>query len=69
MYILKNSPGYIAISELPEKQQEPFKKWLFANGQTQPCVEGYKDGDCAYDHDYELWLSYYTRFQKKTNII
>ena len=56
---MKKNIDYILISELPEEQQLIFTHWL--RGQTCPVVEGEKDSDCAYKHDYDLWLKYYLK--------
>ncbi|WP_090997967.1 hypothetical protein [Pedobacter insulae] len=50
--------AYIRISELPQHEQELFRKWLLADGQTRPVIEEETDPlDCAYPWDYELWKS------------
>lgn len=52
------SIAYICISELPEEEQERFKKWLLHEGQTQPVIDEEPiEFDCAYAWDYELWKS------------
>lgn len=56
---LKETPffHFIIISELPEDQKIPFKKWL--RGQTQPIIW---DGvDCSYSWDYSIWYDYWIK--------
>jgi hypothetical protein len=54
---------YIVISELPEEEQKPFRKWLV--GQTLPLIEEESKNkyNCAYKWDYDKWLSYYRKNQ------
>ncbi|WP_158829117.1 hypothetical protein [Mucilaginibacter lacusdianchii] len=59
-----NRHAIVAIPELPAEQQEPFKAWLTINGQTQPCVDEYDDGDCAYIGDYQRWYYYWQKQQR-----
>jgi len=55
-YLFIKNYDYIVISELPEEQQEPLKKWLY--GQTLPIVyeEGKNSHNCCYKWDYLTWL-------------
>ncbi len=54
---MKNK-NYVVVSELPEKQREPFLKWL--QNQTIPVIESEpKDAVCAYKTQYNIWLQYH----------
>jgi hypothetical protein len=52
---LEKGRDYIVISELPEAQQAPLKKWLI--GQTVPTIPG--EGDCCYSGDYDHFFTYW----------
>lgn len=43
---------YMRLSELPEEDREPFKKWL--EGQQLPIVPDVPDA--FYAQDYRLWI-------------
>lgn len=56
---MRKGIDYILISELPNEDQEPFRKWLF--GKTRPIVEveGVNSMDCCYKLDYERWRAFH----------
>ena len=45
--------AYVRISELPENEQEPFRKWLI--GQTLPFIPNLEPQDAVFAWDYERW--------------
>lgn len=44
---------FIRISDLPADDRETFTSWL--RGCCCPAVDGEKDYDCTWPHDYERW--------------
>lgn len=53
---------YIFIDEVPDKQQKPFRKWLY--GQTCPLIESQPKKSAAYYHDYKRWLAHFKKEEK-----
>lgn len=52
---MNTEPQWPRIKDLPNEEQEPFKKWLF--GQTCPEIPGVpmEEQDGYYSHDYRAW--------------
>ena len=47
---------YVRISELPEGDQQAFKKWLI--GHNAPLIEEEPNDNCAWPWDYKRWCSW-----------
>lgn len=45
---------FVRISELPVEERKSFLAWL--RGQCCPLPDGEVEGNCAYVHDYKMWL-------------